>query len=300
VWLTLARQRRRYRWLPYLSACFDVTVVSLVLMLLAFRSPAAGLNSVVVWCCYPLVVMATALRNHVRVTLFAGALAVFEFLLVSFLFQAAIDGPIHSADYGTVEMGSQLQRALLLVATTIVTMLIVYRMQRLVQLSGTDGLTGLPNRSYLNHRVPRMLADARLVGDTVCLALLDLDFFKRINDELGHQAGDRALRHVVEVLRLELKRDEPMLRVGGEEFVVLLRQPLGAGWERMDGLRRKLQSMPFDPGDGHEERCLTVSCGVACSPDDAIDVSGLMRSADLRLRNAKQAGRNRVVARDSG
>jgi two-component system cell cycle response regulator len=253
----------------------------------------------VVWCCYPLVVLATALRNDVRVTLFAGVLAVCEFLLISGLFQYAASGPIQSVEYGRVELSSQLQRAVLLLATTVVTMLIVYRMQRLVQLSGTDGLTGLPNRSYLNHRVPRILADARAVGETVCLALLDLDFFKRINDELGHQAGDRALRHVVEVLRLELRRDEPMLRVGGEEFVVLLRQPLGAGWERMDGLRRKLQSQPFDPGEDLATRCLTVSCGVACSPDDAIDVSGLMRMADLRLRLAKQSGRNRVVARDS-
>jgi diguanylate cyclase (GGDEF)-like protein len=299
VWLGIARRHRRYPWLPFVSTGFDVSVVSLVLVLLAFHEPAAGLNSVVVWCCYPLVVLATALRNDVRVTLFAGVLAVFEFLLISGLFQYAAGGPIQSVEYGTVELSSQLQRAVLLLATTMVTMLIVYRMQRLVQLSGTDGLTGLPNRSYLNHRVPRILADARAGGETVCLALLDLDFFKRINDELGHQAGDRALRHVVEVLRLELRRDEPMLRVGGEEFVVLMRQPLGAGWERMDGLRRKLQSLPFEPGDGQEARRLTVSCGVSCSPDDGLDVSGLMRSADLRLRLAKQSGRNRVVARDS-
>jgi len=299
VWLGIARRHRRYPWLPVVSTGFDVSVVSLVLVLLAFHEPAAGLNSVVAWCCYPLVVLASALRNDVRVTLFAGVLAVCEFLLISFVFQYAAGGPIHSDEYGTVEMSSQLQRALLLLATTVVTMLIVYRMQRLVQLSGTDGLTGLPNRSYLNHRVPRILADARAVGETVCLALLDLDFFKRINDELGHQAGDRALRHVVEVLRLELRRDEPMLRVGGEEFVVLMRQPLGAGWERMDGLRRKLQSLPFEPGEGHEARCLTVSCGVACSPDDALDVSGLVRSAELRLRLAKPSGPNRLAARDS-
>jgi diguanylate cyclase (GGDEF)-like protein len=221
-------------------------------------------------------------------------------MLISAAFQLGSVGPISSVDYGTVHWSSQIQRTLLLLATTVITMLIVFRMQRLVQLSGTDGLTGLPNRSYLNHRVPRILSDARLVGDTICLALVDLDFFKRINDELGHQAGDRALRHVVEVLRLELRRDEPMLRVGGEEFVVLLRQPLGAGWERMDGLRRKLQSVPFLPEEGAETRTLTMSCGVACCPDDAIEVSGLMRSADLRLRAAKQGGRNRVVARDSG
>jgi diguanylate cyclase (GGDEF)-like protein len=300
VWLSIARRRRRYPWLAYVSAGFDVSVVSLVLVLLAFGEPAAGLNSVVVWSCYPLAVLATALRNDVRVTLFAGLLATVEFLLVSGLFQYAADGPIMSPDYGTVHLSSQLQRAALLIATTIVTMLIVFRMQRLVQMSGTDGLTGLPNRSYLNHRVPRILADARAVGDTMCLALVDIDFFKRINDELGHQAGDRALRHVVEVLRLELSRDEPMLRVGGEEFVVLLRQPLGAGWERMDGLRRKLESVPFLPEEGAEPRRLTMSCGIACSPGDALDVSGLMRSADLRLRAAKQSGRNRVIARDSG
>jgi diguanylate cyclase (GGDEF)-like protein len=300
VWLTVARHRRRHSWLPYVSAGFDVSVVTLVLMILSFNEPAAGLNSMVVWGCYPLAVLATALRNDVRVTLFAGALAIVEFLAVSAWFQLTTVGPIVSVDYGTVHLGSQLQRALLLIATTLITMLIVFRMQRLVQLSGTDGLTGLPNRSYLNHRVPRILGDARAVGDTICLALLDLDFFKRINDELGHQAGDRALRHVVETLRLELKRDEPMLRVGGEEFVVLLRQPLGAGWERMDGLRRKLQDVPFDPGDGHEARRLTMSCGVSCCPGDAIDVSGLMRHADLRLRAAKLGGRNRVVARDSG
>jgi diguanylate cyclase (GGDEF)-like protein len=300
VWLTVARHRRRHPWLPYVSAGFDVTVVSLVLLLLAFHEPSAGLNSVVVWGCYPLAVLATALRNDVRVTLFAGVLAALEFSLISGLFQLTSAGPIASVEYGTVYTSTQLQRTLLLIATTVITMLIVFRMQRLVQLSGTDGLTGLPNRSYLNHRVPRILHDARLVGDTLCLALIDLDFFKRINDELGHQAGDRALRHVVDVLRLELKRDEPMLRVGGEEFVVLLRQPLGAAWERMDGLRRKLQAVPFDPGEGHEPRLLTMSCGVACCPGDAVDVSGLMRHADLRLRTAKGGGRNRVVARDSG
>jgi two-component system cell cycle response regulator len=298
VWLTMARQRRRYLWLPYLSAAFDVSVVSLVLLLLAFRTPAAGLNSVVVWCCYPLAVLATALRNDVRVTLACGLLAIVQFLGITFFFQAITQGPIYSPDYGTVHMSSQLQRAMLLVASTIVTMLIVFRMQRLVHMSGTDGLTGLPNRSFLLHRVPQLISDAREEGDTLCLALVDLDHFKRINDELGHQAGDRALRHIVETLRLELKRDEPLLRVGGEEFVLVMRLPVGAAWERMEFLRRKLQSRPFVPEEGAEPRPLTFSAGMSSSPVDAVDVSGLMRAADLRLREAKRSGRNRVIARD--
>lgn len=298
IWLTMARHKRRYRWLPYVSACFDVSVVSLVLLLLAFREPAAGLNSVVVFCCYPLAVLATALRNDARVTLLCGTLALVEFLAISAFFVGTATGPLVSADYGTVQVSNQMQRALLLVASTIVTALIVFRMQRLVQLSGTDGLTGLPNRTFLNHRVPRIIAECRAEGDTLCLALIDLDYFKRINDELGHQAGDRALRHVVESLRLELRRDEPLLRVGGEEFVLVLRQPLGAAWERMDQLRRKLEVRPFVPEEGAEARKLTFSAGMSCCPADAVDVSGLMRAADLRLRAAKHAGRNRVIARD--
>lgn len=298
VWLTMARRRRRYRWLPYVSAGFDVSVVSIVLLLLAFRAPAAGLNSVVVWGCYPLAVLATALRNDLRVTFSVGMLAIVQFLGISAFFQYISIGPISSPDYGTVHLSTQLQRATLLAASTIITMLIVFRMQRLVQMSGTDGLTGLPNRSFLNHCVPHLIAESRSEGDTLCLALLDLDYFKRINDELGHQAGDRALRHIVEGLRLELRRDEPLLRVGGEEFVLVLRQPVGAAWERMDYLRRKLQARPFVPEEGAEPRVLTFSAGLACCPADAVDVSGLMRSADLRLRAAKQAGRNRVVARD--
>ena len=299
IWLTMARRRRRYRWLPLLSACFDVTVVSLVLVLLALRSPAAGLNSVVVWCFYPLAVLATALRNDVRVTVACGLLAVAQFLGLSMFFLGNADAPLSSPDYGTVHLSTQLQRALMLLGSTAITALIVFRMQRLVHLSGTDGLTGLPNRTFLNQRVPQIIQDARGNDGTVSLALLDLDYFKRINDELGHQAGDRALRHFVDVLRMELRREEPMMRVGGEEFVVVLRQPLGAAWERVNMLRRKLEATPFLPESGAELRPLTFSAGLACCPVDALDVSGLMRCADLRLRSAKQAGRNRVVARDA-
>ena len=104
---------------------------------------------------------------------------------------------------------------------------------------------------------------------------------------------------MVQVLKLELRREEPLLRVGGEEFVLVLRAPVGAAWERADALRRRLEASPFLPGPGQEPRHLTFSAGMAGCPTDAVDVSGLMRNADLRLRAAKRAGRNRVVARDT-
>lgn len=299
AWLSFAQTRRRHRWLPWVSASFDISVVSFVLWLLTLSSPAAGLNSVVVFCAYPLVVLGTALRNDVRVTLASGLLATAQFLLLSGFHLARAEGPLVSEAYGTVLLSTQLQRVVLLLASTLITTLVVARMQRIVQLSGTDGLTGLPNRTFLNLRVPHFIAEAREAGETLCLLLLDIDHLKRINQELGHAAGDAALRHVVQVLKLELKREEPLLRVGGEEFVLILRQPVGAAWERADALRRRLEASPFIPAEGAEPRHLTFSAGMAGCPTDAVDVSGLMRNADLRLRAAKRAGRNRVVARDS-
>lgn len=298
LWLRLAQRPRRYRWLPFVSSGFDVSLVSFVLWLLALNSPAAGLNSVVVWACYPLALLTTALRNDARISLMAGALAILQFALLSMVYLGRADGPIVSAEYGTVLAGTQIQRMILLLAITVITAVIVYRMQRLVQLSGTDGLTGLPNRTYLNHRVPQILLDSRADNNTVTLALIDLDHFKRINEELGHLAGDRALRHAVKTLRLELSREEPMMRVGGEEFVLILRLPIGTAWERMEQLRQRLEAHPFLPEDGAEPRRITLSAGLASSPQDAHDVSGLLKRADLRLRLAKKSGRNRVIARD--
>jgi two-component system, cell cycle response regulator len=299
AWLLLARQHRRHRWLPFVSSAFDVTLVTLVLWLLALRSPAAGMNSVVVWCFYLMSIFATALRNDPRVTVFAGAMAIVQFVALALFFHATSHGPMVSADYGTVQLSNQIQRVIVLLAATLLTAILVLRMHKLVQLSGTDGLTGLPNRTYLNHRVPQILADARSEGHTLCLVLIDMDNFRHINEDHGHQAGDRALRHAVKAMRLELGRDEPLMRVGGEEFVLILRMPLGAAWERMETLRRQLAAKPFDPGDGAEPRVMTFSAGIATSPQDASQVSGLMRIADLRLNGAKQAGRNRVMARDT-
>lgn len=300
VLLLLARQQRRFRWLPWVTTSYDVSLTTFVLALLAPSSLAASLNSMVVWAFYLVAVCMTALRNDGRLTLYTGALAMLQYAALAAAVFALAQTPeqLASADYGTARVSNVLQRVMLIAIVTAITAAVVYRMQRLVELSGTDGLTGLPNRTYLNHRVPQLLANARAGGHTICLALLDLDYFRRINAEFGHLVGDRALRHAVNTLRMELGRNEPMMRVGGEEFVIILRQPLGAAWERVDFLRRHLEARPFVPQEGMSARVLTFSAGLAACPQDSIDVSGLMRSADLRLCWAKQIGRNRVAARD--
>jgi two-component system cell cycle response regulator len=298
LWLSLALRKRRHAWLPTVSAGFDVTMVTLVLALLSLETPVATLNSVVVWCCYPLAIFATALRHDLRVTLFAGLMALVQSALLWLLVTQMVSDPLVSSAYGTVSTSNQSQRLVLLVAVTLLTAVVVFRAQRLTQLSGTDGLTGLPNRSFLNTRVPQQVAEARAEGRTLSLALIDLDHFRHINAELGHLAGDRALRHAVKVLRMELSHEEPLIRVGGEEFVLVLRLPIGAAWERLEALRRRLESQPFVPEPGVEPRKLTLSAGLAGCPQDANDLSGLMKCADQRLGLAKANGRNRVVARE--
>jgi len=300
VWLALARLRGRYRWLPWVTATYDVTSTTLVLALLAWSSPVIGLNSMVVWAFYLVGICMTALRNDGRLTLYTGMLAVLQYGLLSACIFALVDSPdqLASIDYGTATPGNQVQRLVLMAMVTGIAATIVYRMQRLVDMSGTDGLTGLPNRTWLVHRFPTMLDATRGQGGSLSVCLIDLDYFKRINDEVGHLAGDRALRHVVDALNQKMEDGDWLARLGGEEFALLLPLPIGRAWERLETMRRAVASQPFSPEHGAEPMRLTFSAGIASWPQDGADLSQLLRRADLRLRHAKQEGRNRVLARD--
>lgn len=301
VWLALARRQRIHRWLPFASSAFDVSAATLVLVVLAFHHLPAGLNSMVVWCGYLLSIVLTALRGDARVTVFAGGLALVEYALLAVIAFNSASSPeqLISADYGAVTVGTQVQRLVLLAITTVITAMVTFRMQRVVEMSGTDGLTGLPNRVWLAHRVPRAMDAVQRDGSSLSLALIDLDNFKRVNDEAGHRAGDRAIRHVVTILREGAEPGENLVRIGGQEFVLLMRKPIGSAWERVDALRRHLLQRPFEPERGGDPFRISLSAGIAAYPQEGADLSRLLRRADQRLQQAKREGRNRVVARDS-
>ncbi len=298
--LQLARQPRKFRWLPWITTSYDITLTTLVLALLALGSLAASLNSMVVWAFYLIAICMTALRNDGRLTLYTGLLAILQYGLLAACVFAFADSPeqLISMDYGTAETTTVIQRLLLIVFMTILTATVVFRMQRLVELSGTDGLTGLPNRTLLAHHFDDLTDGARLDGNSLSLCLIDLDYFQRINDEIGHRAGDGALRHAVNVLREGLEQGEWLVRLGGEEFALLMRLPTGRAWERLDAMRRSLATKPFLPDQDREPQRMTFSAGVANWPQDGTDLSQLLRRADLRLRRAKLEGRNRVIAHD--
>lgn len=300
VWLALARRSRQLPWLPFVTTAYDVSVTTLILVVLAFQHLPAALNSLIVWCGYVLAILLTALRSDGRVTLFAGALAVAQYATLVLAVFAVASSPeqLLSTDYGAVTLSSQGQRLVLLMIVTLITAMVVYRMQRLVEMSGTDGLTRLPNRIWLQHRVPRLFDHIRENGGSLTLALIDLDHFKRINDNNGHHAGDRALRHVVSALRDQAEPGEWLVRLGGEEFVMLLRKPLGTAWERVDAIRQAVAEKPFEVERGAEPMQLTFSAGLVGYPHEGLDLSNLLRRADHRLRLAKRQGRNRVIARD--
>jgi diguanylate cyclase (GGDEF)-like protein len=301
VWLVLARSPRRHRWLSYATGTYDVTTTTAVLVLLALGDRAAGLNSLVVWSFYTIAILLTALRNDGRLTVYVSTLAIAQYALLVWAILASASTPdqLVSIDYGTVSIASQVERLILLLLVGLLTIAIVLRMQRLVALSGKDGLTGLPNRMWLSQRMPHILDGARTDAGSLTLALLDLDAFRRVNDEFGSRGGDRALRQIAMMLGDMLEPREHLARIGGQEFVLVLQCPIGSAWERTDRVRRALAERVFLPDTGGDPQRITFSAGLVAWPQDGADLSAVLSSANRRLQQAKRDGSNRVVARDA-
>ena len=287
LWLALARTPRRHGWLPYATGTYDITTTTGVLVLLALGDRVAGLNSLVVWAFYPISIVMTALRNDGRLTLFVTSLAVLQYaVLAAAIFGSSTPEQLVSIDYGSASLATQVERMVLLLLTGLLTTTIVYRIQRLVELSGRDGLTGLPNRMWLLQQIPRIFDAARRQGASLSLALEALDHFRRINDELGARDGDRTLRQTAALMNEALASGEHLARIGGQEFVLLLQCPIGSAWERVDRLRRTLAERPLAPAYGGAPLRLTFSAGLVAWPQDGSDLSSLLRSADRRLQLA--------------
>lgn len=162
----------------------------------------------------------------------------------------------------------------------------------------TDSLTGLPNARFLRDHLPARLAEAKRGHRPFSLILLDSDSLKKVNDRLGHQAGDRLVIELAETLRgpdRGVRSSDIVVRYAGDEFVILMpdtgRQEAAVVAER---LRAAIASLPFRMGD-QEVQC-TASLGVSTYPDDALTPDELLRSADRAMYEAKRQGKNRVTS----
>ena len=161
---------------------------------------------------------------------------------------------------------------------------------RLAEEARVDKLTGLLNRRGFEERVKTELSHARREGAPVGVVSFDIDYFKRVNDEWGHEAGDRVLAHLGEVFREQSRATDVIARMGGEEFVAVL--PLveiGAARAYAERVRTAF-SIPASP----DVPRATISAGVTAAVTP-IDIEPLLQTADSALYAAKLAGRNRTV-----
>lgn len=176
--------------------------------------------------------------------------------------------------------------------------------QERLKLAGlTDGLTGVHNRRYFEHRCQIEVAQARRHRHPLACMFLDVDHFKRINDGHGHQAGDAVLRSIGQTIQQQLRTGDTIARYGGEEFVALLPQA-GAQHAReiAERIRASIEARPVPGLTGSAEPLgVTISIGLAMlgadttSLEQSEQAARLVAAADKALYDAKSGGRNRVV-----
>jgi diguanylate cyclase (GGDEF)-like protein len=169
----------------------------------------------------------------------------------------------------------------------------VYSHQAAESLARTDQLTQLPNRRYFDEYC-LLLASRRRSTDRVAIISIDVDHFKMFNDQYGHQVGDVVLRAIANAIQLSVREEDVPARFGGEEFVVLLRNPSpGYAMEVGERIRENVRDLNLVEV-GVTER-VTVSVGVASAEHSSQPIEEIVERADRALYAAKRAGRDRVV-----
>lgn len=166
--------------------------------------------------------------------------------------------------------------------------------EALHRLAFYDGLTGLPNRNLFNDRLARAIAGTRRSRSGFALLYIDVDRFKRINDTLGHEAGDEFLRQLAARLTQSLRESDTVARWGGDEFVAILDHVADA-WLAARTVEKLLAACSGDYDlAGHQVR-VTLSVGISLYPRDADESSALLKCADEAMYRAKAAGRDGYV-----
>ncbi len=161
---------------------------------------------------------------------------------------------------------------------------------RIVHLADHDALTGLPNRALLQDRMHQAIAFAHRNRRRVAVLFIDLDYFKNINDSLGHHIGDEVLKMAAMRLQQCLREGDSVARLGGDEFVLIL-PLLGDSGDAALVARKALDTLTQAFSVDSNELHLGCSIGISIYPDDGLDVDSLMRTADTAMYHAKEMGR---------
>jgi len=157
-----------------------------------------------------------------------------------------------------------------------------------------DALTGLPNRRLLDDRLAQAIHFAQRRGRKLAVMLIDLDNFKRVNDALGHSAGDAALREVALRLAASVRKADTAARHGADEFALVLSDLVSDADCRLVA-ERVLHALAQDFPVGDGSTTLAVSIGISLYPADAGDGEALLRNAGAAMQRAKQSGHNQIA-----
>ena len=165
----------------------------------------------------------------------------------------------------------------------------------LIRLAQIDALSGIYNRRAFSEAAEELLSRARQTEQPMAMALLDVDFFKQINDVHGHDAGDQVIRQVSELLREAVRSTDLVGRLGGDEFAILLQLPVDGAILMLERTRERIHATPIATGEG-QQVLVNLSVGVASTAGPAgYGLSELMGAADVALYVAKDRGRGQVV-----
>jgi len=168
---------------------------------------------------------------------------------------------------------------------------------RILMVASTDKLTGALNRKYMDMALEDRLEHARKSNSHFSVIMIDLDFFKHVNDTYGHLTGDDVLRDTSEIIRQNLRKDDILGRYGGEEFVVMLSD---TGIDGAGDMAEKLRMAIFEAKILGDKRDITASFGAAVYPEHAEAIRELIDKADNALYVAKKTGRNKYEIWNTG
>jgi two-component system cell cycle response regulator len=168
--------------------------------------------------------------------------------------------------------------------------------QASIEMAITDALTGLFNRRYMETHLSALVEQAANRGKPISVLVVDIDFFKSINDGHGHDAGDDVLREFALRIRKSIRNIDMACRYGGEEFVIVMPETdMGVATMVAERLRRRIASESFAIQEGARDLTVTISIGIAALGAAGDNAAAMIKRADQALYRAKRDGRNRVV-----
>ncbi len=221
-------------------------------------------------------------------------------ILLSMASEGELVGHLMLVAEGHVELTQPDRRALEFLAVQGARAVAHTRLHELArEMAITDGLTGLFDHRHFYEALGSEVVRAARYGLSLSLVLLDVDYFKKYNDRVGHRGGDQVLRRLGEILREHARGTDFVARYGGEEFAAIL--PHTTHREAVafaDRLREVVQKEPFFEGEGQPGGRLTISLGVSTRPEHGGSAEELVEAADRAMYLAKARGRNRTVSAD--